>query len=161
MLESCWGLCSPVPHIQHKYIIGSSNFFGHSTGRKNRLNSPISLWNHHVIIKTARTGSVDTLPQNYQFRSLIQNWKIHKNPKSITLLSIQIYDFLQITKNQYENFTNFVPPVKFSYWFSFSFYGFGILYIFQIFCALAKSHSARFSISCSFQSFFWSTSYNV
>ena len=80
--------------------------------------------------------------------------KIHKNQKSETLLDIQIYNFYRLQKNQYENFTNFVLSVKFPYWFSFSFYGFGIFYIFQIFCALAKSHSARFSISCSFQSFF-------
>ena len=138
MLESCWGLCSPVPHIQHKYIIGSSNFFGHSTGRKNRLNSPISLWNHHVIIKTARTGSVDTLPQNCQFRSHIPNWKIHKNQKSETLLYIQIYNFYRLQKNQYENFTNFVTPVKFPYWFSFIFYGFGIFYVFKYFTLSKK-----------------------
>lgn len=80
--------------------------------------------------------------------------KYIKNQKSETFLNIQIYNFCRLSKNQYENFTNFVPPVKFSYWFSFNFYGFGIFYIFQIFCALAKSHSARFSISCSFQSFF-------
>ncbi len=92
--------------------------------------------------------------QNCQFRSHIQNWKIHKNQKSDTLLDIQIYNFFRLQKNQYENFTNFVPPVKFPYWFSFSFYGLWIFYIFQIFCALAKSHSIRFSISCSLQSFF-------
>ena len=79
--------------------------------------------------------------------------KYIKNQKSETFLNIQIYNFCRLSKNQYENFTNFVPPVKFSYWFSFNFYGFGIFYIFQIFCALAKSHSARFSISCSFQLF--------
>ena len=73
--------------------------------------------------------------------------KYIKNQKSETFLNIQIYNFCRLSKNQYENFTNFVPPVKFSYWFSFNFYGFGIFYIFQIFCALAKSHSARFSIA--------------
>ena len=70
--------------------------------------------------------------------------KYIKNQKSETFLNIQIYNFCRLSKNQYENFTNFVPPVKFSYWFSFNFYGFGIFYIFQIFCALANSFLITF-----------------
>ena len=56
--------------------------------------------------------------------------KYIKNQKSETFLNIQIYNFCRLSKNQYENFTNFVPPVKFPYWFSFIFYGFGIFYIY-------------------------------
>lgn len=89
---------------------------------------------------------------NFGAISKIEKYIKIKNPKPY--LISKIYNFYRLPKNQYENFTNFVPPVKFPYWFSFSFYRFGIFYIFQIFCALAKSHSARFSISCSFQSFF-------
>lgn len=88
---------------------------------------------------------------NFGAISKIEKYIKIKNPKPYLISKFIIFTDYQ---NQYENFTNFVPPVKFPYWFSFSFYGFGIFYIFQIFCALAKSHSARFSISCSFQSFF-------
>ena len=81
---------------------------------------------------------------NFGALSKIEKYIKIKNQKPYSISKFII--FYRLQKNQYENFTNFVIPVKFPYWFSFIFYGFGIFHIFQIFCALPKNHSAQFCI---------------
>ena len=73
---------------------------------------------------------------NFGAISKIEKYIKIKNPKPYLISKFII--FTDYKKNQYENFTNFVPPVKFPYWFSFSFYGFGIFYVFKYFTLSKK-----------------------
>lgn len=73
---------------------------------------------------------------NFGAISQIEKYIKIKNPKPYSISKFII--FTDYKKNQYENFTNFVTPVKFPYWFSFIFYGFGIFYVFKYFTLSKK-----------------------
>lgn len=87
------------------------------------------------MIKVSTNGMVVPLKTDLRFPKSGQQGH---GPRIIHLLDIQIYNFFRLQKNQYENFTNFVIPVKFPYWFSFIFYGFGIFYVFKYFTLSKK-----------------------